>query len=188
VRITSDDDVVIVDVTAAQGPPGPPGPPGADGVAVILTEEDPSDDGLEADLGALALYTDQSPPILFLKFDAADDDWTQVVTANAEEIHIENKTFGITSESTTLGSTGGSYLSLSQYTGVEIRSTPSGLALRSDSGTTVSVLVGTADPSSDAGLIANPGSLYQRDNAGTGELWLKTGAADTAWQKVALVP
>ena len=38
-----------------------------------------------------------------------------------------------------------------------------------------------ADPSAGAGIVANIGSLAVRNNAGVGELWLKTGAADTAW-------
>ena len=42
---------------------------------------------------------------------------------------------------------------------------------------------GIADPSAGAGIAAPRGSLYQR-NAATGELWLKTGAANTAWSKV----
>ena len=43
---------------------------------------------------------------------------------------------------------------------------------------------GTADPSAGAGVTAKPGSLYSRNNAGTGELWLKTGATDTSWSKI----
>jgi len=38
----------------------------------------------------------------------------------------------------------------------------------------------TTDPSV-TGVAAPIGSLGSRDNAGTGELWLKTGVADTAW-------
>ena len=45
-------------------------------------------------------------------------------------------------------------------------------------------LVGTADPSAGAGIPANILSTYRRDNAGTGELWFKTGAADTDWTQV----
>jgi hypothetical protein len=46
------------------------------------------------------------------------------------------------------------------------------------------ILVGTADPSAGAGVAANIGSQYTRDNAGTGELWFKTGAADTDWSQI----
>jgi hypothetical protein len=46
------------------------------------------------------------------------------------------------------------------------------------------LLAGTADPSSGAGVTANILSTYRRDNAGTGELWFKTGAADTDWTQV----
>ena len=43
--------------------------------------------------------------------------------------------------------------------------------------------VGTADPSAGAGVSAPVSALYHRNNAGVGELWVKTGAADTAWTK-----
>ena len=42
---------------------------------------------------------------------------------------------------------------------------------------------GTADPSAGAGVASPIGSIYGRNNSGVGELWLKTGAADTAWTK-----
>lgn len=51
-------------------------------------------------------------------------------------------------------------------------------------GVTRSHLAGTADPSAGAGVAANIGSQYTRDNAGTGELWFKTGAADTDWTQM----
>lgn len=43
---------------------------------------------------------------------------------------------------------------------------------------------GTVDPSAGAGVPAAVASTYHRDNAGAGELWLKTGATDTAWTRV----
>lgn len=43
---------------------------------------------------------------------------------------------------------------------------------------------GTADPSAGAGVASAIGSFYGRDNSGAGELWFKTGAADTAWTRV----
>jgi hypothetical protein len=46
------------------------------------------------------------------------------------------------------------------------------------------ILAGAQDPSAGAGVAADPGATFHRDNAGTGELWLKTGVADTAWTKV----
>lgn len=46
------------------------------------------------------------------------------------------------------------------------------------------LLAGTVDPSAGAGIAANILSIYLRDNAGVGELWFKTGAADTAWTQV----
>lgn len=48
-----------------------------------------------------------------------------------------------------------------------------------------SVLHGDADPSI-SGLEAEAGSLYLRNIVGTdgGELWLKAGDADTAWESV----
>ena len=45
---------------------------------------------------------------------------------------------------------------------------------------------GTVDPSAAAGVAAPIASTFRRDNAGTGELWLKTGAADTAWTKATI--
>lgn len=37
------------------------------------------------------------------------------------------------------------------------------------------------DPSAGGGIVAPVGSVGVRDNAGAGELWVKTGAANTAW-------
>lgn len=45
---------------------------------------------------------------------------------------------------------------------------------------------GTADPSAGAGVASAIGSLYMRNNSGTGELWVKTAASDTAWTQVTL--
>lgn len=45
------------------------------------------------------------------------------------------------------------------------------------------VLTGTADPTVGAGTPAPVAAVYLRNNAGVGELWLKTGAGDTAWTK-----
>jgi len=42
----------------------------------------------------------------------------------------------------------------------------------------------SADPSAGGGLEAPIGSIGQRDNAGVGELWQKTGGGDTAWALV----
>lgn len=47
---------------------------------------------------------------------------------------------------------------------------------------------GTANPSAGAGVVASEGSLYQRFVAGSGQVWLKTGAADTAWTMLAAGP
>lgn len=54
--------------------------------------------------------------------------------------------------------------------------------------TTVHQLVGTVDPTVGGGLVAEVGSTYHRNSGGTGELWLKTGAGDTAWSKGGLTP
>jgi hypothetical protein len=48
-----------------------------------------------------------------------------------------------------------------------------------------SLLVGATNPSALGGVPADVGSLYQRDNAGAGQLFLKTGVADTAWSELA---
>jgi hypothetical protein len=43
--------------------------------------------------------------------------------------------------------------------------------------------IGTASP--EASVTANPGSLYLRNNGGTGEMWLKTsGTGNTGWTQV----
>lgn len=55
---------------------------------------------------------------------------------------------------------------------------------RSLNGITYRETAGTADPSAGGGVAAPIGSSYIRDNSGTGELWFKTGAADTAWTQV----
>jgi hypothetical protein len=46
------------------------------------------------------------------------------------------------------------------------------------------VLAGTTDPTAGGGRKAAIGTLYERDNAGAGELWKKLGAGDTAWAMV----
>ncbi len=43
---------------------------------------------------------------------------------------------------------------------------------------------GTVDPSAGSGVAAPEGSLYQRYAAGGGQMWVKSGAADTAWTDV----
>lgn len=53
-------------------------------------------------------------------------------------------------------------------------------------GNSIEVLSGTAAPSAGAGVAATIGSLYGRDNGGAGELWVKTGAADTAWTQMTI--
>lgn len=40
------------------------------------------------------------------------------------------------------------------------------------------------DPTADTGVAAPVATLGLRDNGGTGEAWLKTGAADTAWTRI----
>jgi hypothetical protein len=45
-------------------------------------------------------------------------------------------------------------------------------------------IAGTADPSAGGGRAAPEGSTYMRYVAGAGELWVKVGAANTAWQKI----
>jgi len=41
--------------------------------------------------------------------------------------------------------------------------------------------LGATDPSAGAGIAAPVSSIGMRNNAGVGELWVKTGAVDTAW-------
>lgn len=42
----------------------------------------------------------------------------------------------------------------------------------------------TVNPTSGGGVAAQIGSMGVRNNSGAGELWLKTGAADTAWLQI----
>jgi hypothetical protein len=42
----------------------------------------------------------------------------------------------------------------------------------------------SVDPSAGAGVAADVGSIAGRDNAGAGELWLKTSAPNTGWTRV----
>jgi len=46
------------------------------------------------------------------------------------------------------------------------------------------IVTGSADPSAGAGVAADVGTLYARNDSGTGSLWVKTGAADTDWKLV----
>lgn len=46
----------------------------------------------------------------------------------------------------------------------------------------VSLISDTVDPSAGGGVAAAIGSFYQR--SGTGQSWLKTGAADTGWERL----
>ena len=58
---------------------------------------------------------------------------------------------------------------------------------RDGSGEIIDILVGAVDPSAGGGVAAPVGSLFCRDvssSGTTGELYVKTGAADTAWDKV----
>jgi hypothetical protein len=48
----------------------------------------------------------------------------------------------------------------------------------------ISPMFGTADPSAGAGVAGPLCAQYSRTNGAAGELWFKTGAADTAWTKV----
>ena len=49
------------------------------------------------------------------------------------------------------------------------------------------VTSGSADPSAGAGVAAPEGSMYMRTTAAAGQVWIKTGAADTAWTRLATV-
>lgn len=44
--------------------------------------------------------------------------------------------------------------------------------------------LGTINPSTPPGVAAPPGALFGRNNAGVGELWLKTGVANTSWTQI----
>lgn len=51
-------------------------------------------------------------------------------------------------------------------------------------GTPAGIFVGTVDPSAGGGVVATEGSLFLRDAGASGSLWIKTGAANTAWSSV----
>jgi hypothetical protein len=51
------------------------------------------------------------------------------------------------------------------------------------SGASVAMFAGTIDPSLPTGVTASEGSLYLRSTAGTGELYVKSGALDTDWTR-----
>lgn len=51
-------------------------------------------------------------------------------------------------------------------------------------GTSAGILVGTVDPSAGGGVVAPEGSLFLRDAGASGSLYVKTGAAATAWSAV----
>jgi hypothetical protein len=46
------------------------------------------------------------------------------------------------------------------------------------------VYAGTVDPSAGGGVVAAEGSLFERYVAAGGEVWIKTGAAATAWTQI----
>lgn len=56
------------------------------------------------------------------------------------------------------------------------------------SGATTSIFTGTADPSTGSGVVAPEGSLYIRDGGTVGGVYLKYGAADTAWTSMDAQP
>ena len=55
------------------------------------------------------------------------------------------------------------------------------------SSTSPGILKGTADPTASSGVAAVEGSIYMRTTGGAGQLWLKAGAANTAWTQLATV-
>lgn len=60
------------------------------------------------------------------------------------------------------------------------------LSTTGTNGNDASMFVGESDPSGGAGVAADVSSIFFRDSGGagtTGEAWLKTGAADTAWEQ-----
>ena len=48
------------------------------------------------------------------------------------------------------------------------------------------IITGSADPSAGAGVAAPIATIYARNTGTAGTLWVKTGAADTAWTLVTL--
>jgi len=47
-----------------------------------------------------------------------------------------------------------------------------------------SILTGSEDPSAGPGVAAAIGTLYARNTGTAGTLWIKAGAADTAWKLI----
>lgn len=55
------------------------------------------------------------------------------------------------------------------------------ILISGSSGNDPGVYAGTADPSAGGGVTAKEGSIYLRYGAAAGQIWYKTGVADTAW-------
>jgi hypothetical protein len=66
----------------------------------------------------------------------------------------------------------------------QLKLTAFGLEIVTPGGNVTSVMNGSIDPSAGVGIYATLGSLYLRTN---GQAWIKTGAADTAWTRLATV-
>lgn len=61
------------------------------------------------------------------------------------------------------------------------------IAFRADEhqvATNTIIVSGTVDPTAGGGVVAPIGSLYTRTGVGTGQLWIKTAAGNTAWLKI----
>ena len=53
-------------------------------------------------------------------------------------------------------------------------------------GSTKIILV-DSNPSSGGGTVAPISTIALLDNAGTGEMWIKSGSSNTAWNKVSTI-
>jgi len=70
------------------------------------------------------------------------------------------------------------------FTGTISTATTSAFSISSAQGPQVSMLTGTTHPN-DSGVFAEPGSLYFRDDAGDGTVWVKTSEKEGSWCRLA---
>jgi len=116
---------------------------------------------------------------------------------NADSTHTESVALGRDSTTTTTNQfmVGGSTAELNTFingtltlsSSVGATSSVATFTTTGANGDSVEVFVGDIDPSAGGGVAAPVGSVFHRDSGGagtTGELWLKTGAANTAWSLV----
>jgi len=153
---------------------------------------------VSADAGDLALSTTTSGSVLMDGVDGVELNSTSgaINIGNDADAQAINLGTGAAARTITVGNaTGATAVDFDAGTGAySFDSTVGGsaalfsLSTTGADGDAVEWYVSDLDPSAAAGIAAPVGSTLWRDSGGagtTGELWLKTGAADTAWEQVA---